>query len=117
MPTTHPSRQSNEELATLREFLCIYSNISEVETKYRNYFSITVAIALILISISLIGGGASLISPKVAVVCALFGGMGCGVAYTFRLTLSQLPMLTKYTRLEEFEVRKRIEELESNMNA
>ena len=108
--------QHTRELATLKEFLRIYTETPLTISRYKRNQLIISIIALGLIMLSLAGGSVGFLSSRDSVIAAMFGGMAAGISFLYRSSLQQIPFLIQFTALDVSAIQSRIQVIENLAN-
>lgn len=105
--------QNPHETATLKEILRIYTETEAIIKRYNQPKLIVSSVALGLTLLSTIGGSAGFLPAREAVISALFGGIAAGISFLYYSSLQQIPILLKYTTLDEKELESKIQAIET----
>ena len=105
--------QHTRELATLKEFLRMYTETPLTIKRYKRGQLIVSVIGLALILLSLSGGSMGFLAFREAVIAAMFGGMAAGISFLYRSSLHQIPFLIRFTALDVAAIQNRIQEIEN----
>ncbi len=100
-----------QEQATLRELLQIYGDCPGRVRTYIRWRRISRGIAWVVIFIAFFLSSSEGVNPMISSLVALLGGIGVGISILFSLSVSQVPLLVRYTTLHEDAIRRRSEDL------